>query len=368
MSDKDLSEEEKDKKEKEVAQRLEEIKNRLKKSDKSKSTKTDSETQQKASTSQDKPKTKSMSTQVDKKDDMKEPKKQKRKEANPDPKTTDEKKKSSEPEKKETSGFKMAGKPTNDTSWSGNKVRSADTRTKANSAAKVKTSSSKSEKFKPEIKSKQKKKRRALLVFTFVVLVLVASALVWFFLIMPTSDQNKELISDAISDEVVMESDASNNDNQDSGEELNMMDSESQPADAEPTNDIGNTNAFDSEDNSNNQRVKEEKRESSPPQIKPKPKPKTTTSTANISKTQLNTPCFVISYVSVSSESNAKSQVASLKNKGLSAGYYWIPDYTEGGSELFKVFVGPYPNRQSAHGDLDRIRGFKKDVYYHIVE
>ncbi len=78
-----------------------------------------------------------------------------------------------------------------------------------------------------------------------------------------------------------------------------------------------------------------------------------------VTKGKLQTPCWIISYSSISNEAVAIKTVATLSTQGKKCGYYWIPDYVSGGPKLFKVYIGPYSTKEEAASDLPAI---KQDV------
>lgn len=82
-----------------------------------------------------------------------------------------------------------------------------------------------------------------------------------------------------------------------------------------------------------------------------------------VKKGLLQTPCFIIGYASISSEATAIKTVATLSTKGIKCGYFWIPDYTPGGPQLFKVYVGPFNTRDDATKELPTIKADVPGAY-----
>jgi hypothetical protein len=64
---------------------------------------------------------------------------------------------------------------------------------------------------------------------------------------------------------------------------------------------------------------------------------------------------FIISYASNGSKEAAEKNVAMLKNQGLKANYYWMPDQQKSNPQLYKVYVGPYNSESSAFPDFKKV-------------
>ena len=77
----------------------------------------------------------------------------------------------------------------------------------------------------------------------------------------------------------------------------------------------------------------------------------------------LTTPCYLVSYLSLGNEDKAMKEAAKLQNLGFEAGYYWIPDITTGGAELFKVYVGPFSTRTGAEAKLPGVKKIENKAY-----
>jgi cell division septation protein DedD len=78
---------------------------------------------------------------------------------------------------------------------------------------------------------------------------------------------------------------------------------------------------------------------------------------------RLSTPCWLIGYAAVPSESDAiKFQVEMQKN-GYKTGYFWIPDYIPAGKKLYRVYVGPFLHQDEANKALEGVKQYKRDAY-----
>ena len=77
---------------------------------------------------------------------------------------------------------------------------------------------------------------------------------------------------------------------------------------------------------------------------------------------------YVIGYSAVARENTATSQASDLIGKGFKAGYYWIPDYSPGGSQLYKVYVGPYATEYEAGQALPDIRKINPQAYVMLLK
>lgn len=100
--------------------------------------------------------------------------------------------------------------------------------------------------------------------------------------------------------------------------------------------------------------------------LKSEPTPKKTETPKServTSKGKLQTPCWIISYSSISNEATAIKTVANLSTQGAKCGYYWIPDYVQGGPKLFKVYIGPYNTKEAASADLPKIKEEASGAY-----
>lgn len=76
-----------------------------------------------------------------------------------------------------------------------------------------------------------------------------------------------------------------------------------------------------------------------------------------IDKWGLRPPAFIISHSAYASEETARQIKEKLmKDNGLNANYFWIPDYVEGGKELYKVYIGPLDSWEEANDFLALIK------------
>lgn len=103
--------------------------------------------------------------------------------------------------------------------------------------------------------------------------------------------------------------------------------------------------------------------ESQPAPKKEVTKTESTAKERIVTKGKLQTPCWIISYSSISNEAAAIKTVATLSSQGIKSGYYWIPDYVTGGPKLFKVYVGPFQNKDAALSQLPQIKENASGAY-----
>lgn len=75
------------------------------------------------------------------------------------------------------------------------------------------------------------------------------------------------------------------------------------------------------------------------------------------------TPAYIISYSANGEEKYARNNVLMLEGKGWPAGYFWIPDYMERGSKMFKVYVGPYQSESEALKVMREVAQINQKVY-----
>ena len=83
---------------------------------------------------------------------------------------------------------------------------------------------------------------------------------------------------------------------------------------------------------------------------------------------QFDTPAWIISYASVSKNTNAIASVKKLRELGNSAGYYWMPDYTTGAPEMYKVYIGPFASKAQAEAHITSIQELEPSAYVLYVE
>ena len=83
---------------------------------------------------------------------------------------------------------------------------------------------------------------------------------------------------------------------------------------------------------------------------------------------QFDTPAWIISYASVSKNTNAIASVKKLRDLGNSAGYYWMPDYAEGAPQMYKVYIGPFASKAQAEAHITSIQNLEPNAYVLYVE
>ncbi|MFO7867829.1 MAG: SPOR domain-containing protein [Bacteroidales bacterium] len=83
---------------------------------------------------------------------------------------------------------------------------------------------------------------------------------------------------------------------------------------------------------------------------------------------KIKTPAWLIGYASVSQKKNAVRNVKALREKGFSAGYYWIPDYKQAGPELYKVYIGPFESQSDAQNSLSNVKDLMPNAYVMILQ
>lgn len=73
---------------------------------------------------------------------------------------------------------------------------------------------------------------------------------------------------------------------------------------------------------------------------------------------------FFIGVKAIKSEEKAKAEVERLLVLGYkNPDYYYIPNYVKGGSELYRVVLGPYDDLASATDDLPKIKVIVRQAY-----
>jgi cell division septation protein DedD len=82
----------------------------------------------------------------------------------------------------------------------------------------------------------------------------------------------------------------------------------------------------------------------------------------------LSLPCYIISHSAFSNESIAKAEKKKLTSLGFKSDYYWIPDITPGGKELYKVYVGPYKNQKDADKVISSVKKIKPTAYVQQID
>lgn len=78
---------------------------------------------------------------------------------------------------------------------------------------------------------------------------------------------------------------------------------------------------------------------------------------------QFKTPVWLISYASVSKNTNAITAVKKLREMGNSAGYYWMPDYAENAPQMYKVYIGPFDTKSQAEAHISSIQELEPHAY-----
>ncbi len=73
---------------------------------------------------------------------------------------------------------------------------------------------------------------------------------------------------------------------------------------------------------------------------------------------------WIVSLAAVGSESNAQAQVDKLKGAGLNkANFFFLPDLIAGSKSLYKIYLGPYPDKESATLALDQAKASHPGAY-----
>ncbi|HPY82062.1 MAG: SPOR domain-containing protein [Bacteroidales bacterium] len=90
---------------------------------------------------------------------------------------------------------------------------------------------------------------------------------------------------------------------------------------------------------------------------------KTVPTTVSHNVSQFKTPVWLISYASVSKNTNAITAVKKLREMGNSAGYYWMPDYAENAPQMYKVYIGPFDTKSQAEAHISSIQELEPHAY-----
>lgn len=133
---------------------------------------------------------------------------------------------------------------------------------------------------------------------------------------------------------------------------------------------VTTTNSKQLEAQEEKQIAKKEDSQKIPPAKKEQEKPKETTNkateklkkeTAQTRATQeriyakdINRPAIFVSCFATKTEKLAQTKTAILKQNGLDAHYYWIPDINPSGNKFFKVVAGPFSNVTEAYPSLTK--------------
>ena len=74
-------------------------------------------------------------------------------------------------------------------------------------------------------------------------------------------------------------------------------------------------------------------------------------------------PFHIISISAYSKKEPAMDEASQINDKGLSGNFMWIPDYQDGGKELYKVYIGPFNNRKEAESAKELVKPHFKGCY-----
>lgn len=79
-------------------------------------------------------------------------------------------------------------------------------------------------------------------------------------------------------------------------------------------------------------------------------------------------PFYIISISAYSQKYQALKEAKDLKNEGLSGNFMWIPDYQEGGKKLYKVYIGPFKNKNEASNARELVKDQFKGCYVQTIK
>lgn len=85
-------------------------------------------------------------------------------------------------------------------------------------------------------------------------------------------------------------------------------------------------------------------------------------------KGEFELPSWIIAFSANSKKPLANTNYSTLEALGYDAGIYWIPKYFPGGSEMYKVYVGPYKSSEEAASMLPAIKNLQPDAYIMKIE
>ncbi len=85
-------------------------------------------------------------------------------------------------------------------------------------------------------------------------------------------------------------------------------------------------------------------------------------------KGEFELPSWIIAFSANSKKPLANTNYSTLEALGYDAGIYWIPKYFPGGSEMYKVYVGPYKSAREAESMLPAIKNLQPDAYVLKIE
>ena len=83
---------------------------------------------------------------------------------------------------------------------------------------------------------------------------------------------------------------------------------------------------------------------------------------------KLSTPFWGIATATVDQENLAQKSVRELRAAGLDARYMFIPDYIPGGKEMYRIFIGPFPDRNAANTALGDVQAQAPGAYPFLVK
>ncbi|MDA9819949.1 SPOR domain-containing protein [Salibacteraceae bacterium] len=83
---------------------------------------------------------------------------------------------------------------------------------------------------------------------------------------------------------------------------------------------------------------------------------------------QLPTPFWGIATAAVDDQMLALKFVKDLKAAGLDGRYMYIPDYIPSGKKMFRIFVGPFPDKPSAMAKFDDVQANTPGAYPFLVK
>lgn len=218
--------------------------------------------------------------------------------------------------------------------WQANRVRSSDIspKSKANRIS-IDRSSKKSSLSK---------------VYSIVSLLVTASVLSYFIYIFFIKDNSD---SDVITTQLPVVSDDETALNESSDGDV-VIEADNDVAKGDPATSSNEVEKLEEPDKSaeSTPKMVTEKRESKPP--KPVKEVVRETSPPVQSKVPKG---IIISYASNSQKSIAENNVRFLQGQGFKASFYYMPDKDAGSPKLYKVYVGPYPDEESAMPDFRKV-------------
>jgi hypothetical protein len=99
--------------------------------------------------------------------------------------------------------------------------------------------------------------------------------------------------------------------------------------------------------------------------VSPKPEPISVSSVPKqqISISNTSSGAYLIGCYAVSEKEKAKQLANVLRSKNFEAGYFYIPDYEPSGSRTYRVYIGPFLNRDLALQELSNAQQYIKEAY-----